>query len=67
METRGNRTGAASQAALSGLSTGPGTGLRCDACRLPIESIHVECRCSDTNGNGRRFHQWCYYARSTGQ
>ena len=49
------------------LTTAPGSGLRCDECRLPIEPEHVECRCFDVSRSPTeplRFHQWCHYARS---
>lgn len=53
-------------ASLVGLSTSPGSGLRCDACHQPIEAKQVECRCSGNDPSGPamlRFHQWCYYAK----
>lgn len=47
------------------LTTSPGSGLPCDGCDQPIASGQVECRCADASGTPLRFHQWCYYARST--
>ncbi len=50
---------------LKGLTTVPGSGLRCDACQQPIESNQVECRCAEGDRLSTvRLHQWCYYARS---
>jgi hypothetical protein len=52
---------------LKGLTTVPGSGLRCDACQQPIERNQVECRWADgdrASSARLRLHQWCYYARS---
>lgn len=51
----GTREGVAS------VTTAPGSGSECDACRKPITSSQVECRCA-----GERLHQWCHYMRSLG-
>ena len=67
MDYRGNRTSNITNLFVSRLSTGPGTGAPCDACQQTIESGHVECRTVNGQASGevQRFHQWCYYARST--
>jgi hypothetical protein len=51
---------------VAGLSTGPGSGHTCDACRQPIETSQVECRTANRAESSQaplRFHQWCYYAK----
>jgi hypothetical protein len=62
--TQETRKKQAAPSSLAALTTAPGSGLRCDACREPIASSQVECRCAGADGAVARFHQWCYYAKS---
>jgi len=66
MDVEQSRTTAERDMAVSGLSTGAGSGMTCNACQQRIEIKHVECRCRDAAPPHAtlRFHQWCYYARS---
>jgi hypothetical protein len=52
---------------LSGLTTAPGSGLKCDGCHKQIETSQVEYRCEGVNRASAlplRLHQWCYYVRT---
>ena len=66
MQVERSRAAAEPAMAVSGLSTGAGSGMTCNACQQRIEVTHIECRCKDEGSPHAtlRFHQWCYYARS---